>query len=160
MSSKFGESPPNPHEAVTVLLVSSDPDDRVSFRSIFGLSNWRLCEAATCGEAVRLAAWTQIPVVVCEQSLPDGDWDILLERLAALPLRPNVVVTSRLADDRLWADVLSLGGYDVLAQPLDASEVLRVAFLAWQEWSGRRETGAPAKTTASAGRPRAGRSAA
>jgi DNA-binding response OmpR family regulator len=39
-------------------------------------------------------------------------------------------VTSRLADERLWAEVLSLGGYDVLMKPFDVSEVYRVIRLA------------------------------
>ena len=42
-----------------------------------------------------------------------------------------MIVTSRLADDRLWAEVLNLGGYDVLAKPFDASEVARVVGTAW-----------------------------
>jgi hypothetical protein len=39
-------------------------------------------------------------------------------------------VTFRTADERLWAEVLNLGGYGVLAQPFDANEVKRVAKLA------------------------------
>jgi DNA-binding response OmpR family regulator len=45
---------------------------------------------------------------------------------------PTLIVTSRLADDELWAEVLNLGAYDVLAQPFDPDEVYRVVFLAWQ----------------------------
>jgi hypothetical protein len=32
---------------------------------------------------------------------------------------PLLVVTSRLADDRLWWEALNLGGYNVLAKPLN-----------------------------------------
>jgi DNA-binding response OmpR family regulator len=39
---------------------------------------------------------------------------------------PPLLVTSRLADDALWAEVLNVGGYDVLAKPLDSEEVARV----------------------------------
>jgi len=45
-----------------------------------------------------------------------------LDRLGVAQL----VVTSRLADDALWAEVLNMGGYDVLAVPLDSEEVMRV----------------------------------
>jgi DNA-binding response OmpR family regulator len=34
-----------------------------------------------------------------------------------------LIVCSRLADERLWAEVLNLGGYDVLAIPFHAGEV-------------------------------------
>ena len=59
-------------------------------------------------------------VVICERSLPDGDWKDLLGKT------PRLIVTSHAADEALWAEVLNLGGYDVLAQPFDEQEVRRV----------------------------------
>jgi hypothetical protein len=45
----------------------------------------------------------------------------------------------------LWAEVLNLGGYDVLLKPFDRAEVVRVAGMAWRCWFGaRRDTVAPA----------------
>jgi DNA-binding response OmpR family regulator len=55
----------------------------------------------------------------------------LLEQLARLPDPPALVVTSRIADDSLWAEALNLGAYDVLAKPFDGAEVVRVVSLAW-----------------------------
>jgi FixJ family two-component response regulator len=63
-------------------------------------------------------------VVICERSLADGDWKDLLGKTARL------IVTSHAADEALWAEVLNLGGYDVLAQPFDEQEVRRVVALA------------------------------
>ena len=34
--------------------------------------------------------------------------------------------TANVGDEALWAELLNLGGYDVLAQPFDQSEVARV----------------------------------
>ena len=47
---------------------------------------------------------------------------------------PEVIVTSRLADDRLWAEALNLGAYDVLTKPFDRHEVLRSVSFAWLNW--------------------------
>jgi len=47
---------------------------------------------------------------------------------------PLLVVTSRKADDTLWSEVLNLGGYDVLAQPYERAEVVRILSLAWLHW--------------------------
>jgi FixJ family two-component response regulator len=44
-------------------------------------------------------------------------------------------VTSRLADEYLWAEALNLGAYDVLAKPFDTSEVMRVVASAWRHWT-------------------------
>jgi len=42
------------------------------------------------------------------------------------PNGPALIVTSNAGDEALWAEVLNLGGYDVLAQPFDQNEVARV----------------------------------
>jgi len=55
------------------------------------------------------------------------------------PDPPLVIVTSHLADERLWAEALNLGAYDVLAKPFDAIEVGRILGLAWQHWQDRHE---------------------
>ena len=64
--------------------------------------------------------------VLTEAQLPDGTWTDVLNRIYDWGLSPAVIVTHRLADDRLWAEVLNLGGYDLLAQPFDACEVQRI----------------------------------
>lgn len=66
--------------------------------------------------------------------MPDSSWKSLLAALDQLPDRPLLVVTSRLADEHLWAEVLNLGGYDVLMKPFDPQEVVRVISLAWLRW--------------------------
>ena len=47
----------------------------------------------------------------------------------------SLIVTSRLADEYLWAEALNLGAYDMLAKPFDASEVVRVLGSAWRHWT-------------------------
>jgi DNA-binding response OmpR family regulator len=72
----------------------------------------------------------------------------VLEELGHLPEAPLLIVTSRLADEHLWAEVLNLGGYDVLMKPFDRLEVLRVISLAWLHWKERRERAADAEMLA------------
>ncbi|MEI9970826.1 MAG: hypothetical protein WDO73_01555 [Ignavibacteriota bacterium] len=69
-------------------------------------------------------------VVVCDDKLVDGNWKDLLARLEVLPSDPPLIVTSRLADERLWAEVLNSGGYDLLAEPFRTEEVVRSVQLA------------------------------
>jgi DNA-binding NtrC family response regulator len=132
-----------PDTVVTILFVNPRTDDRNSLRHILEHSNWKLHEVTSCKEAMGLLKQHHIPVVVCERELPDGDWRQLLDQVMELPSPPHLVVSSRHADDRLWAEVLNLGGYDVLAVPFDSSEVFRVAFLAWQSWKNTRGIAAP-----------------
>ena len=94
----------------------------------------RTCQARTCREAFALLNTERVAVIICERSLPDGEWKDLLDKLAPLSVPPCLIVTSRAADEWLWAEVLNLGGYDVLAKPFDAEEVSRVVTLASRSW--------------------------
>ena len=72
-----------------------------------------------------------VAVVISESCLPAGQtWRDLLAALQATSNPPPLIVTDRLADDQLWAEVLNLGGYDLLAKPFDAREVLRTVQVA------------------------------
>jgi len=43
-------------------------------------------------------------------------------------------VTSREPDERLWAEVLNMGRYDVLTKPVEKNELIRAVSRAWQSW--------------------------
>jgi DNA-binding NtrC family response regulator len=75
-------------------------------------------------------------IVVCERDLPTGSWQDVLEQVTILPDPPSLIVTSRLADERLWAEALNLGAYDVLAKPFNRTEAMRVLGAAWRAWGG------------------------
>ena len=63
--------------------------------------------------------------VIAETEVPDWHWTTVLHDLRRLERPPHLIITSRHADDRLWAEALNVGAYDVLAQPLDRVEVER-----------------------------------
>jgi DNA-binding response OmpR family regulator len=44
---------------------------------------------------------------------------------ATLTDPPLLIVSSRLADEHLWAEALNLGVFDVLAKPFQSEEVLQ-----------------------------------
>src|SRR6266536_6407951 len=58
--------------------------------------------------------------------LTDGAWRDILQHTLQEKSLPVLIVTSQVANDSLWAEVLNLAGYDVLAQPFDREEVTRV----------------------------------
>ena len=47
-------------------------------------------------------------------------------------------MTSRLADEHLWAEALNLGAYDLLAKPFDRMEAMRVLDAAWRAFGSNR----------------------
>lgn len=117
-----------------VLAVSPSAADRIRLREILSQGNWKVYEAADCSEALALVHDQSVPVLLCERDHADGNWEDLLKATARLPAPPNLIVFSRLADESLWAEVLNLGGFDVLMMPFEPEEVLRVTFAAWSRW--------------------------
>lgn len=65
-------------------------------------------------------------VLLTEAALPDGTWLDALQLARDSASEPEVIVTDPHADDRLWAEALNLGAYDLLAQPFDCAEVRRI----------------------------------
>jgi FixJ family two-component response regulator len=90
-------------------------------------------------------------IVMCEHDLSPGSWKELLDFVQRLPAPPPVIVTSRMADERMWAEVLNLGGYDVLAKPLNSEEVVRTVTSAWSLWQHRFQVQMRAESSQTAG---------
>ena len=65
-------------------------------------------------------------VVIAQSEGSAWNWKTILDHCQRAVWQPHLIVTSRTADERLWAEVLNLGGYDVLAQPFNRDEVERV----------------------------------
>ncbi len=115
-----------------LLRVSPSAEDHAALERICERTRWRTTEAYTFQEALVRMAEEQPDVVLCEANLPDGTWRDLLAELSHGSNPPYLIVTSRLADESLWAEVLNLGGYDVLAQPFEPVEIYRVVGFACQ----------------------------
>ena len=105
-------------------------EDRAALQRIIGPCKWELQWTSTCREAIDAFRRTSPHIVICDRDLPDGDWRQLWDILAREPRPPVFIVTSRLADDALWAEVLNVGGYDLLLKPFRAEEVIRMVHAA------------------------------
>lgn len=120
-----------PGEVPTVLLVFPARRDLDYLRKMIAEFPWRTLEARSCREAALRLFQYNVPVIVTERCLPDGDWKDLMSLIAPLASPPPLIVSAPRADDQLWAEVLNLGGFDVLARPFEKTEVQRVLHSAW-----------------------------
>jgi DNA-binding NtrC family response regulator len=111
---------------IRILSVSPARTDHLALRQILRDPSWQISAAEGCVEAMARLTWDRINIVVCESKLPDGSWRDLLRSLDENAEPLILIVTSALADDHLWAEVLNLGGFDVLSKPFQAEEVRRV----------------------------------
>ena len=120
------------------LLLVSPRLNHGSLPRILRGTRWDLQHASTANDALRAIRRQpdRFQVVICEDRLPDGNWKSLLAELERLPVQPSLVVCSRLADERLWVDVLKLGAFDLLlCAPFVPGEVLRITENAWTAWT-------------------------
>ena len=138
-------TPASPPENISIVLVSPHPEDVTYLRHILHHRDWHIHLSTSTAEASRLIAMHNPCVIICERDLPDGNWKDILHQTESMAHAPLLLVVSRHADENLWAEVLNLGGYDVLLKPFDRAEVVRVVGMAWRYWmSNVRETPAPA----------------
>jgi DNA-binding NarL/FixJ family response regulator len=80
---------------VSVLVVDDDPGFRgLAARMLTAQDMIVVGQAATVREAVELVAALRPDAVLIDIGLPDGDGVTLARRLAALPWRPRILLTS------------------------------------------------------------------
>jgi DNA-binding NtrC family response regulator len=123
---------------VTVLALLASSADREALRAIIGHSKWKLRFEERLGDVRQVLNGEDVGVILSDCTLPDGhSWKDLLRAVEETPPARPLIVTDRLADERLWGEVLNLGAYDLLAQPFHSKEVFQVISLAWQSWRSR-----------------------
>jgi hypothetical protein len=79
----------------------------------------------------------RIPIVLCDDDAYPQAWREILRACQLLPAPPCVIVTSRLAGDRLWMDLLNEGAFDLLSMPFNPPDVIRIIHSAWVHWQNR-----------------------
>ena len=108
-----------------IAFVSKSEADCRTLRQVAGVLSQSVVSCADVQQA-RMAIRLHAPnIVLCEaQVRGSGNWQELLEDAQAA--ESLVLVASRQADERLWAEVLNLGGFDLLALPFQSDELKRV----------------------------------
>jgi len=76
-----------------------------------------------------------VAILLCDGDGDQDAWRTVLAECHRFQHPPCLIVTSRLADERLWAEALNLGAYDVLAKPFDSREVRHALNRASLDWS-------------------------
>lgn len=111
-------------QIASMLAVGPSAEDRRVLAEVFS-SVMELHTVGTCREARAMLSRRRIPVVITDRDLSDGSWRDVLSAIATSGNAASLIVASRHADEHLWADVLHMGGFDVLSTPFDPAEVSR-----------------------------------
>lgn len=124
----------------SLLAVTRDGEDHRTLEDILAPCDWDITWTDTCAGAMAAFHRTPARLLLCEAELPDGDWRRVWSALAGVRTPPLLIVAAKGRDDALWAEVLNVGGYDVLLKPFRLEEVVRTvhaASLAFDRISAR-----------------------
>ncbi len=121
-----------------VLVVSSAPEDQAALAKLLVSHSYPRYWASSVAEAADWLGRRSARVVICDDQLSDGGWQDLWDALRGTPVPPVFIVSAYLADERLWAEVLNLGAYDVIAKPYRGAEVTRVLDQAFRTFGSLR----------------------
>ncbi|PWT98222.1 MAG: hypothetical protein C5B51_29770 [Terriglobia bacterium] len=117
-------------ETVSALSVSHNEADRDVLGHIFRELHWKLHFSSTVDRARAFLKSRGVPVLICDAAVPEN-WRTFFQYAQTLHPTPMFIVSSRLADERLWCEVLNIGAYDVLSTPFERREVAHVIRCAW-----------------------------
>jgi DNA-binding response OmpR family regulator len=117
-----------PHKSVPmkVLSVSAAEEDHSTLRLCVADMRCDVVPAPTCSSALNLLDRGDISIVICDSNLPDGTWRDILKSFRNASDKLILIVSSHCADGYLWAEVLNLGGFDVIAKPFRITELHHV----------------------------------
>ena len=119
-------------ERAAIVFVSASAEDARAFRKNAGGSRWLIVNVPDLNGARAVIDKLRPELVVCDTEIEGrGSWRDLLEEQDGIP-GFVLVVASRDAGEALWAEVLSLGGSDVLEKPFAVEEVEHVIGLGLQ----------------------------
>ena len=121
-----------------VLVVSSVAEDQVALGHLLASHSYPRYRASSVSEAADWLRRKSARVVICDDELSDGHWQDLWEVLRCMAVPPVFIVSAHLADERLWAEVLNMGAYDVIAKPYRGAEVVRVLSQAFRAFGSVR----------------------
>ena len=114
-----------------IAFVSKSEADCRTLREVAAMVSQSVVSCAGVQEARRAIRRHDPKMVVCDAQVAEsGSWRELLEEAQAA--QSLMLVVSRHADERLWAEVLNLGGFEVLALPFEREELRRALSSALQ----------------------------
>jgi DNA-binding NtrC family response regulator len=121
-------SPQLPADAPTLLIIDDEGPLRIAVLRWFSRRGWRCAEAASLADAEQFlfGAGARLPdAIICDQNLPDGTGEALLERLERH--QPALASRAILATGEVWTDErvarLVATGCRLLAKPFDLTQL-------------------------------------
>lgn len=110
-----------------VVLLVGDSDCIRALDQIYRNSGWCVRSASVLSLVPLAMKLIKVDLIVSDYSLRDGSWRDIRAAMRSLGMDHPIVVVSCLADEHMWAEVLVVGGFDLMAPPFQPEEVLEMS---------------------------------
>jgi len=109
------------------LLLVMPPERRDVLMKYLEEDGLQVSVARNCREALaKLSEGPHFDVVLVEEEISGAAWRELLQFLPEYRKGYEVIVCSRCCDELLWAQMIQFGAFDLIPEPYDRKEVLRI----------------------------------
>jgi DNA-binding NtrC family response regulator len=124
---------PEPNNTRIVIASITSSEDQACLQCTLATPRWEIRFTRGLADLSLAVRATSSGVVISDRCLGDGSsWKDVLAILQGELEHPQLIVADRLANEALWAEVLNLGGYDLLISPFEPDELHRIVSLAWE----------------------------
>jgi DNA-binding NtrC family response regulator len=117
-------------DQLRLLVCDPNPGDQKMIEEYLQDSSIRVLFATEADSLEEvLSRHSPLHAVVIDLSSPKRkSCDALVDAVKQVSPSTQVIFMSRLADERLWSEVLEMGAYDLLSTPPERTEFLRTVF--------------------------------
>jgi DNA-binding NtrC family response regulator len=124
---------------VQTLVYAGPKKSSETLRRIVQKAGWRFRSNAQWRNALDVAVRIRATVFIYDRDANPCEWSEALGNALHTANAPAFLMASRLADERMWAELLVQSGYDLLLTPFEPQEVLRTIESAHRQRSRRQE---------------------
>ena len=109
------------------ILLALPPHRRSGLLKLLDGDDLQISLASDCQEArQKLTGPNSYDLLIADAEFADGSWQELLQFLRESRRPCEMIVCSHSVDERLWAEVVQCGAYDLLVEPYERQEVHRI----------------------------------
>ena len=109
------------------ILLAMPPRQQVRILNILESDNY---DVSVASDSFRAATLLRTPahfdLMLVDAEIPGGGWRELLDLVIATRPECEVLVYSRCGEEELWAEVIQSGAFDLVPEPIERNELLRI----------------------------------
>jgi len=103
----------------SILVVDDEETARMVISNYLRTKGYEVIEAGTLADARKVIADGKADVIILDVQLPDGYGPHLLEDVATLQMRPQVIIITAHGEVSMAVDAMKAGAQDFIEKPLD-----------------------------------------